>query len=142
MIKRHSHRPEDEVTEEGCGQLAITAFEEGVFGRGIVMDFPRLRGVDWLENGTAITPDWLDEWEAQNNIRVGAGDIVLIRTGRWARRRALGSPPPSGVPWVPFGKLLKAIRGQFWWVPVLTSFWDPKLSENPRFFGLANVFET
>ena len=82
--------PEDEVTEEGCGQLAITAFEEGVFGRGIVMDFPRLRGVDWLENGTAITTDWLDEWEAQNNIRVGAGDIVLIRTGRWARRRALG----------------------------------------------------
>jgi kynurenine formamidase len=82
--------PEDEVTEEGCGQLAITALEEGVFGRGIVMDFPRLRGVDWLENGTAITTDWLDQWEAQNNIRVGAGDIVLIRTGRWARRRALG----------------------------------------------------
>jgi kynurenine formamidase len=70
--------------------LAITAFEEGVFGRGIVMDFPRLRGVNWLENGTAITTDWLDEWETQNNIRVGAGDIVLMRTGRWARRRALG----------------------------------------------------
>jgi len=37
---------EDEVTEAGCAQLAITSFANGIFGRGIVMDFPRLRGVD------------------------------------------------------------------------------------------------
>lgn len=81
---------EDEVTEAGCGQLAITAFKEGIFGRGIVMDFPRLRGVDWLENGTPITSDWLEEWEVANNIKIGSGDIVLIRTGRWMRRATLG----------------------------------------------------
>ena len=78
------------VTEAGCGQLAITAFQEGIFGRGIVMDFPRLRGVDWLENGTPITSDWLEEWEVANNIKIGSGDIVLIRTGRWMRRATLG----------------------------------------------------
>ena len=81
---------EDEVTEEGCAQLSIQAMQDGIFGRGIVMDFPRLRGVDWLENGTAITPEWLDEWESTHGITVGSGDIVLIRTGRWARREALG----------------------------------------------------
>ncbi len=81
---------EDEVTEEGCNQLSIAAFGNGIFGRGIVMDFPRLRGVDWLDNGTAITPEWLDEWEEEHGITVGAGDIVLIRTGRWPRREALG----------------------------------------------------
>jgi kynurenine formamidase len=81
---------EGEVTDAGCGQLAITALQEGVFGRGIVMDFPRLRGVDWLENGTAITSDWLEEWEEANDIKIGSGDIVLIRTGRWMRRAALG----------------------------------------------------
>ena len=81
---------EDEVTEEGCAQLAITSFSNGIFGRGIIMDFPRLRGVEWLENGTAITTEWLDEWEEEYGITIGKGDVVLIRTGRWARRESVG----------------------------------------------------
>ena len=81
---------EDEVTEEGCAQLAFTSFEDGIFSRGIIMDFPRLKGVDWLENGTAITPEWLDEWEEEHGITIGKGDVVLIRTGRWSRRESVG----------------------------------------------------
>ncbi len=81
---------EDEVTEEGCAQLAITSFSNGIFGRGIIMDFPRLRGVEWLENGTAITTEWLDEWEEEYGITIGKGDVVLIRTGRWSRRDSVG----------------------------------------------------
>lgn len=81
---------EDEVTEDGCGQLAIDALGEGIFGRGILMDFPALKNVDWLENGTGITAQWLDEWEQQTGITVVSGDIVVVRTGRWARRTALG----------------------------------------------------
>ena len=81
---------EDEVTEEGCAQLAITSFSNGIFGRGIIMDFPRLRGVEWLENGTAITTEWLDEWEEEYGITIGKGDVVLIRTGRWSRRESVG----------------------------------------------------
>lgn len=82
--------PEDQVTEDGCQQLSIAGFGNGIFGRGIIMDFPRLRDVDWLENGTAITPEWLDEWEEKHGITIGSGDIVLIRTGRWPRRDTLG----------------------------------------------------
>tara|TARA_X000001036_G_scaffold65104_1_gene55766 strand:+ start:53 stop:1036 length:984 start_codon:yes stop_codon:yes gene_type:complete len=82
---------ETEVTEEGCAQLAITSFANGIFGRGVIMDFPRLRGLEWLENGTAITTEWLDQWEEEHNIQVGKGDIVLIRTGRWSRREAVGA---------------------------------------------------
>ena len=83
---------EDEVIEEGCAQLAITSFEDGIFSRGIIMDFPRLKGVDWLENGTAITPEWLDEWEEEHGITIGKGDVVLIRTddGLAASRLVLG----------------------------------------------------
>jgi len=81
---------ENNVTEEGCAQLAITSFSNGIFGRGVIMDFPQLRGSDWLENGVAITPEWLDEWEDEHGITIGSGDIVLIRTGRWPRRAALG----------------------------------------------------
>ena len=81
---------EDEVTADGCAQLAITSFANGIFGRGIIMDFPRLRGVEWLENGTAITTEWLDEWEEEYGITIGKGDVVLIRTGRWSRRESVG----------------------------------------------------
>ena len=56
---------------------------------GFIMDFPRLKGVDWLENGTAITPEWLDEWEEEHGITIGKGDVVLIRTGRWSRRESV-----------------------------------------------------
>lgn len=82
--------PESDVTEEGCARLSIMAFENGIFGRGILMDFTGLQNVDWLENGTAITPEWLDAWEEETGITIGSGDIVLIRTGRWVRRDALG----------------------------------------------------
>ncbi|MBM89216.1 MAG: cyclase [Gammaproteobacteria bacterium] len=82
--------PEEEVTEEGCLRLSIARFGNGIFGRGIIMDFPRLRDLDWLENGTAITPQWLDEWEEEHGITIGSGDIVLIRTGRWPLRDAAG----------------------------------------------------
>ena len=97
---------EDEVTEEGCAQLSIQAMQDGIFGRGIVMDFPRLRGVDWLENGTAIMPEWLDEWESTHGITVGSGDIVLIEldAGRAEKRLARGIWPLTlqvcmPVPW-------------------------------------------
>lgn len=82
--------PESEVTEDGCAQLSITAFENGIFGRGIIMDFPRMNEVQWLDNGTGITPEWLDAWEQSTGITVGSGDIVLIRTGRWDRRNEFG----------------------------------------------------
>ena len=59
------------------------------------MDFPAMRGVDWLENGTAITTEWLDEWEELHGVTVGAGDIVLIRpaAGRGGKRSGRGILP-------------------------------------------------
>ena len=81
---------ENEVTLEGCGRNAITSFQEGVFARGILIDMPRLKNVDWIELETAFTAEWFDAWEAETGVTIGSGDVVLIRTGRWARRAALG----------------------------------------------------
>lgn len=75
-----------EVVAEGAAKLAVTNFKEGIFTRAVLMDIPRLKGVDWLEPGTPIYPADLDAWERQANLKVGSGDVVLIRTGRWARR--------------------------------------------------------
>ncbi|HVS13303.1 MAG TPA: cyclase family protein [Thermoanaerobaculia bacterium] len=79
-----------EVTAEGCGKLAIDALAGGIFTRGVLMDIPRLRDTAWLEPGTPIFPEDLEAWEQEAGVRVGPGDALLIRTGRWARRQAEG----------------------------------------------------
>ena len=75
-----------EINSRGAQQLAVTAFKNGFVSRGILMDIPRLKGVAYLELSTPIYPADLDAWEKKAGIRVGSGDIVFIRTGRWARR--------------------------------------------------------
>ena len=55
------------------------------------MDIPRLKGVPYLEPRTAITAADLDAWEKQAGVKVGSGDIVFFRTGRWARRAKVGA---------------------------------------------------
>src|SRR4029453_8284872 len=81
---------QQEVTEKGAGKLAITNFKNGILTRGILMDIPRLKGVPYLQPGTAIYPGDLDAWEKKAGIKVGSGDVVFIRTGRWALRDAKG----------------------------------------------------
>ena len=55
------------------------------------MDIPRLKGVKYLELSTPITPEDLDAWEKQAGIKAGPGDVVFVRTGRWARRAEKGA---------------------------------------------------
>ncbi|MXY15999.1 MAG: cyclase family protein, partial [Acidobacteria bacterium] len=43
-----------------------------------------------------IYTDDIEAWEEQAGVRVSAGDVVLIRTGRWARRAAVGAWNLSG----------------------------------------------
>jgi hypothetical protein len=48
------------------------------------MDILRLKSVDYLEPGTRIYPEDLDACEKKAHLKVGLGDVVFIRTGRWA----------------------------------------------------------
>jgi kynurenine formamidase len=78
------------VSKAGADTLTVTAFKRGFVGRGVLMDIPRLKGLPYLEPRTAITPADLDAWEKQAGLKVGSGDIVFFRTGRWARRAKIG----------------------------------------------------
>jgi kynurenine formamidase len=97
-----------DVTEKGAKELGITGFKNGIFTRAILMDIPRLKNVPYLEPGTAIFPEDLEAWEKKAGVKVGSGDVILIRTGRWARRAAKGPWDPSKmaglhascVPWL------------------------------------------
>ncbi len=85
------------VTEAGAKELAITAFRNGIFARGVLVDIPHLKGRPYLDPGFAIYPEDLDAWEKSTGVRIGPGDVVLIRTGRWARRAALGPWNPARI---------------------------------------------
>ena len=78
------------LESDGAGRLGIHNAFRGIFTRGILVDIPWLRGVDYLEPGTALTAADLEAWEARTGITIGSGDVLLIRTGRWERVRQEG----------------------------------------------------
>jgi kynurenine formamidase len=82
-------------TEKGCTKLGIEHLKQGVVTRGVLLDIPRLKGVPYLEPGTAVYQEDVEAWEKKAGIKVGPGDAILLRTGRWTRRDKLG-PWPVG----------------------------------------------
>ena len=77
-------------TPTGCVKLGIDNLKQGVITRGILIDIPLLRGVPYLEPGTAVYVEDIEAWEKKAGIKIGAGDAILLRTGRWARRDKVG----------------------------------------------------
>ena len=82
--------PVSGLREDGAERLGIHNARNGIVTRGVLIDMPRHRGVDYLEPGTALTAEDLEEWEEATGVRVGSGDVLLIRTGRWEAVRQLG----------------------------------------------------
>jgi kynurenine formamidase len=80
-------QPDTSITADGAESGAIQILENGVVGRGVLLDVPALRGVPWMEPGEHAFPDDLVSAERRQGVRVGPGDILLVRTGH-ARRHA------------------------------------------------------
>jgi kynurenine formamidase len=83
----YNGRPSSSVTRQGATVNTIEAVKDGIFGRGVLLDVPRLRGVSWLEPGEHVFAKDLQEAEGRQGVTFGEGDILLVRTGH-ARRRA------------------------------------------------------
>lgn len=94
----YNGHPIERVTAHGALALSIDALRDGVVSRGVLLDVPALRGVEWLEAGDAIGPGELERAEQAAGLLVGPGDVLLVRTGRWALRAARG-------PWNPRERL-------------------------------------
>jgi kynurenine formamidase len=88
--KLYNGYPQSQVNRGGAQQLAVSAYKNGLMSRGILMDIPALKGVKYLELSTPVYPADLDAWEKKAGVKVGSGDIVFVRTGRWARRAEKG----------------------------------------------------
>jgi kynurenine formamidase len=82
--------PDTSVGPRGASLGDVETVRDGVVGRGVLLDIPRLRDVAWVEPGDEIRPDELVAAEQAQNVRVGPGDMILVRTGHNRRLRELG----------------------------------------------------
>lgn len=83
----------------GCPRGSIHALKDGIVTRGILFDATLLPGYGtpegWVELGTPIRAADLEALEDIQGVRVEPGDVILLHTGRWIRRDALGPWPTS-----------------------------------------------
>lgn len=79
------------VTSKGASAMDITALANGIVGRGVLLDIPRLVGVKWLEPSHSVTIEQLEATEKAHGVALREGDIFLFRTGHSRRRMELGS---------------------------------------------------
>jgi kynurenine formamidase len=86
----YNGRPETEVSDAGAGVNSIEVLKGGLVGRGILLDIPAMRDVKWLEPGEHILREDLEAAEREQGVTVGAGDILLVRTGHARRLAELG----------------------------------------------------
>lgn len=78
--------PFSAVKPDGAQRLGIqNAGVRGVFSRGVLVDVPRWLGINAMEPGHALTPNDLRAWEKHAGVTISSGDVLLIRTGRWAK---------------------------------------------------------
>ncbi len=80
----------DTSTDAGCQKLSVHNMKDGIMTRGVLVDLAWLKGIDYLEPDTVIYPEDLDAWEKKAGVELESGDAVFFRTGRWARRDAVG----------------------------------------------------
>ncbi len=79
------------MTSHGAQANSIDKLRNKVVSRGVLIDVPRHKGKKWLEPGEAIYATDLDAAAERQNVDIGRGDIVLIRTGQIAQARAEGT---------------------------------------------------
>ena len=91
MYNGISRETVDTLSTEGCRMLGIDNAKQGIVTRGILIDIARLKGVEYLEPGTPIYVEDLEAWEREAGVRVGPGDVLFVRAGRWARRAEQGA---------------------------------------------------
>jgi kynurenine formamidase len=89
--------PQGAVDKDGASADAIEVLRDGLVGRGVLLDIPRLRGVPWLEPGEHIHGDELEAAESDQGVAVGQGDILLVRTGHARRLDELGPWETAGA---------------------------------------------
>ena len=99
----------ESVSSQGATHLGVEHFGNGIVGRGVLLDIPAALGIEWLEPGDTIAPADLELAERKQDVHVGEGDLVFVRTGRhekwrvdgpWETRDAMPGLHADALPWL------------------------------------------
>jgi kynurenine formamidase len=82
--------PDASAGVDGASVGDVETVRDGIVGRGVLLDIPRLRGTDWVEPGDQVRPEELLAAERSQPVRIDEGDILLVRTGHTRRLDRLG----------------------------------------------------
>ena len=87
----------EEIKAAGGGPRgSINALKDGVVTRAILFDatrWPQGRPARVVGTGNRDPPEDLEALERIQRVKVSPGDVILLYTGRWKRRAALGPWP-------------------------------------------------
>lgn len=81
------------TSREGAQSHSIEPTSQGIVSRGVLLDIPAVRGVDWLPPDAPVMPEDLEAAEAAQGVHVEQGDVLLVRTGYYRRRLEEGALP-------------------------------------------------
>lgn len=89
--KTYNGKPAHMVsTSLGATVCSVTEARKGFTTRGVLVDVPLVRGVDWVERGEGVMPEDILAAEARCGFQIEEGDVLLIRTGQLRRRQVEG----------------------------------------------------
>jgi kynurenine formamidase len=81
--------------KRGAEKNSVMPMKNGIVTRAVLYDIARLKGVPYLAPGDRIFPEDMEAWESKAGVRVGPGDALVLRWGRYGRRAKLG--PDDGA---------------------------------------------
>lgn len=78
----YNGRPADTITAHAGARFCGIDKVRSLVSRGVLLDVARAKGLDRLPGDHAVTPEDLSEAEEHAGLKVGPGDVVLVRTGQ------------------------------------------------------------
>ena len=78
-------------TSMGATVCSVEAAKNGFISRGVLVDVPMIRDINWLERGEGVSPEDILAAEVRCGFKIEEGDILLIRTGQLHRREVEGA---------------------------------------------------
>ncbi len=93
--KMYNGRPAHLVsTSLGATAESVEVAQNGIISRGVLVDAPMIRGVEWLERGEGVMPEDILAAEERCGFSIEPGDVLLVRTGQLHRRNVEGPVNP------------------------------------------------
>ena len=95
--RMYNGRPASDVKSTGARFNTIMAAKDGIVGRGVLLDIPHAQSVAYMQADHMVTVAELLGAEQALGVKVGKGDILLVRLGRDVRRAETGDQAVPGL---------------------------------------------